>query len=122
MSTVHHVVGSTSMLPRDRGGVVDAQLKVHGTRNLRVVDAGVVPLHFSAHPQAAVYALAEQGEQLLVLVASGRRVLTRVQRRTLSRGFLRRKVERGSQGRCFEAWRLRACREVFAVEMIVQIV
>ncbi|KAI0031896.1 GMC oxidoreductase [Vararia minispora EC-137] len=60
MTTVHHVCGSTSMLPRDKGGVVDAQLKVYGTRNLRVIDLGIVPLHFSAHPQAAVYAIAEQ--------------------------------------------------------------
>jgi choline dehydrogenase-like flavoprotein len=61
MTTVHHVIGSTSMLPLDKGGVVDPQLKVYGTRNVRIVDLGIVPLHFSAHPQAAVYAIAEQG-------------------------------------------------------------
>jgi choline dehydrogenase-like flavoprotein len=61
MTTVHHVAGSTSMMPREKGGVIDSQLKVYGTHNLRVVDLGIVPLHFSAHPQAAVYAIAEQG-------------------------------------------------------------
>ena len=50
LTTVHHVIGSTSMLPRDKGGVVDPSLKVYGTKNLRVVDLGIVPLHICAHP------------------------------------------------------------------------
>lgn len=53
--------GSCSMLPADKGGVVDPTLKVYGANNLRVVDLSVVPLHFGAHPQATVYAIAEQG-------------------------------------------------------------
>ncbi|KAI0030331.1 alcohol oxidase [Vararia minispora EC-137] len=61
MGSMFHVIGSTAMLPREKGGVVDSQLRVYGTRNLRVVDLGVVPLHFAAHPQATVYAIAEQG-------------------------------------------------------------
>ncbi|EIN09265.1 GMC oxidoreductase [Punctularia strigosozonata HHB-11173 SS5] len=60
MSTTFHSCGSASMLPKDKGGVVDPELKVYGTNNLRVVDLSVVPLHFAAHPQATVYALAEQ--------------------------------------------------------------
>ena len=39
------------MLPQDKGGVVDHNLKVYGTNNLRVVDLSVVPLHFDAHTQ-----------------------------------------------------------------------
>lgn len=63
LTTVHHVIGSTSMLPRNKvGGVVDPSLKVYGSTNLRVVDLGVMPLHICAHPQSAVYAIAEQGE------------------------------------------------------------
>ncbi|KAI0030336.1 GMC oxidoreductase [Vararia minispora EC-137] len=65
MTTLHHVIGSTSMLPREKGGVVNSQLKVYGTRNLRVVDLGIVPLHFAAHPQASVYAIAEQASDLI---------------------------------------------------------
>ena len=34
---VYHPVGSASMLPRNDGGVVDANLVVYGTKNLRVV-------------------------------------------------------------------------------------
>ncbi|OTA58336.1 GMC oxidoreductase [Hypoxylon sp. EC38] len=55
-----HPSGTTSMLPRDLGGVVDPSLRVYGTRNLRVVDAGIMPLIPGAHIQAAVYAIAEK--------------------------------------------------------------
>ncbi|KAK0454129.1 uncharacterized protein EV420DRAFT_620788 [Desarmillaria tabescens] len=59
ISTVFHVAGSLSMLPREKGGVVDSELKVYGTTNIRVADLSVVPLHFSAHPQATVYIIGE---------------------------------------------------------------
>lgn len=36
-SCVFHPVGTASMLPREDGGVVDPQLRVYGTANLRVV-------------------------------------------------------------------------------------
>ena len=39
------------MLPREKGGVVDPQLKVYGTKNVRVVDLSIVPLHFASHSQ-----------------------------------------------------------------------
>ncbi|KAL7282581.1 hypothetical protein ACG7TL_004052 [Trametes sanguinea] len=65
MSTTHHTTGSCSMLPRERGGVVDPQLKVYGTQNLRVVDLSVIPLIFAAHPQAVVYGIAEQAADII---------------------------------------------------------
>ena len=40
--------------------VVDAELKVHGIRRLRVVDAGVMPSHISAHTNAATIMIAEK--------------------------------------------------------------
>lgn len=43
--------GTLSMLPRNKNGVVDAGLRVHGTRNIRVVDLSIVPLHVAAHTQ-----------------------------------------------------------------------
>lgn len=39
LSSVYHPIGTCSMEPRDKGGVVDPRLKVYGTSNLRVVDA-----------------------------------------------------------------------------------
>ena len=39
------------MMPRELGGVVDPQLKVYGTTNLRVVDLSVLPLQVSVHTQ-----------------------------------------------------------------------
>ncbi|KAI9000789.1 GMC oxidoreductase [Trametes punicea] len=65
MTTTWHTAGSCSMLPKANGGVVDPQLKVYGTKNLRVVDLSIVPLHFAAHPQATVYALAEQAADII---------------------------------------------------------
>jgi choline dehydrogenase-like flavoprotein len=50
----------------DLGGVVDARLRVHGVKRLRVVDASIMPLHISAHIQATVYAIGEKGARLIL--------------------------------------------------------
>ncbi|KZT05544.1 GMC oxidoreductase [Laetiporus sulphureus 93-53] len=63
--TTWHTAGSCSMLPLSSGGVVDPELKVYGTNNIRVVDLSVVPLQFAAHPQATVYAIAEQAADII---------------------------------------------------------
>ncbi|KAF8581448.1 GMC oxidoreductase [Ramaria rubella] len=55
-----HIVGSSSMSPRDASyGVVDPDLLVKGTSGLRVVDASVLPFVPSANSMAAVYIIAE---------------------------------------------------------------
>lgn len=43
-SSEYHPIGTCAMGPQEKGGVVDEKLKVHGTKNLRVVDASVFPL------------------------------------------------------------------------------
>ena len=60
-----HVVGSCAMMPRDQGGVVDPRLKVYGSRNVRVVDASIVPLHVRGNTVSLTYAIAEKGADII---------------------------------------------------------
>ncbi|KAJ7108233.1 GMC oxidoreductase [Mycena epipterygia] len=60
-----HTIGSCSMLPREKQGVVDPELKVYGTKNLRVVDLSVIPIHFAAHTQATAYVIGEKAADLI---------------------------------------------------------
>ena len=64
-ATEYHPVGTCAMLPRDKGGVVDDQLRVHGTSNVRVVDASIFPLHVQGNIVSLVYAVAEKGADLI---------------------------------------------------------
>ncbi|KAL6861926.1 GMC oxidoreductase [Trichoderma novae-zelandiae] len=61
----HHFTGTCSMMPRALGGVVDAQLRVHGVPNLRVADASIIPLTPRANPQATVYGVAEHAAAII---------------------------------------------------------
>lgn len=65
LATEFHPSGSTAMLPLELGGVVDTELRVYGTQNLRVVDAGVMPMVLGAHLQSAVYAIAERASAII---------------------------------------------------------
>ncbi|KAG7097832.1 hypothetical protein E1B28_005150 [Marasmius oreades] len=65
MASTYHTAGSCSMLPREHNGVVDTHLKVYGTKNIRVVDLSIVPLHLACHPQATVYSIAEQASDII---------------------------------------------------------
>ncbi|TFK50444.1 GMC oxidoreductase [Heliocybe sulcata] len=60
-----HTCGSLSMLPRLSDGVVDPQLKVWGTRNIRVADLSVAPLQVASHTQALVYSIAEKAADII---------------------------------------------------------
>lgn len=60
-----HYAGTCSMMPREMGGVVDPQLRVYGTENLRVCDSSIIPLIPRANLQATVYGLAEHGATII---------------------------------------------------------
>ncbi|RDX42202.1 alcohol oxidase [Lentinus brumalis] len=62
---VFHPVGTASMLPREDGGVVDPELKVYGTANVRIVDASILPLEMTGHIQSTVYALGEKAADII---------------------------------------------------------
>ncbi|KAL8882350.1 MAG: hypothetical protein Q9198_000638 [Flavoplaca austrocitrina] len=61
----HHSAGTAAMGKNIEDSVVDAELNVHGLKNLRVVDASVFPEPISATPQATVYAIAELAAVLI---------------------------------------------------------
>ncbi|XP_059145449.1 glucose dehydrogenase [FAD, quinone]-like [Physella acuta] len=63
----YHPVGTCKMGPRDDPtAVVDSQLRVHGVRGLRVVDASIMPDIVSGNLQASVIMIAEKVVDLII--------------------------------------------------------
>ena len=58
--TNFHPVATAAKKPREKGGVVDEELLVHGVKGLRVVDGSIMPLLPGANTQQPVYMLAEK--------------------------------------------------------------
>lgn len=54
------------MLPREKNGVVNPQLIVYGTKNLRVADLSIIPVHFASHTQCKSPAINGSGTVLLI--------------------------------------------------------
>ncbi|KKZ61621.1 hypothetical protein EMCG_03867 [[Emmonsia] crescens] len=61
-----HPTSTCAMMPREKGGVVDARLRVWGVNRLRVVDASVIPIVPRGNSQSAVYAVAERAADLIL--------------------------------------------------------
>ena len=59
-----HLTGGNPMLQRESGGVVDTELRVYGTTNVRVVNGSVFPYQPSAHPMGVTYALAVRAAKI----------------------------------------------------------
>ncbi|KAJ5885544.1 CAZyme family AA3 [Penicillium taxi] len=62
----YHVCGTTAMMPRELNGVVDSKLRVYGTKNLRIVDAGIIPIIPRGNIQSLVFAIGEKAAELIV--------------------------------------------------------
>lgn len=65
VGTEYHYSGTLALMPREIGGVVDPNLTVYGTQNLRVVDTSVFPIIPGAHLQAVAYAVAEKAADII---------------------------------------------------------
>lgn len=64
LETLYHPVGTCKM-GSDPLSVVDDQLRVHGVKALRVIDASVMPTIISGNTNAAVIMIGEKGADLL---------------------------------------------------------
>ncbi|KAB8242408.1 hypothetical protein BDV35DRAFT_384071 [Aspergillus flavus] len=64
-TTTYRPCGTAAMLPREQGGVVDEKLRVHGTTNLRVCEASILPLITVGNIMSTVYAVAERAAEII---------------------------------------------------------
>lgn len=62
----HHACGTCAMRLEDQGGVVDSEFRVHGIRNLRVVDASIFPRIPGYFIVSAIYMIAEKAADVLL--------------------------------------------------------
>ncbi len=62
----HHAYCTCAIGPRDAGGVLDSQFRVHGTKGLRVVDASVFPRIPGFFIVTPVYMIAEKAADVIL--------------------------------------------------------
>lgn len=60
-----HYISTAAMMPKELGGVVDSNLLVYGTQNVRVVDASVIPFQVCGHLTSTLYAVAERAADII---------------------------------------------------------
>ncbi|QSZ30689.1 hypothetical protein DSL72_000247 [Monilinia vaccinii-corymbosi] len=64
-ATNYHPCGTCAMMRQDLGGVVNSRFVVYGTRNVRVVDASIIPIVPRGNILSSIYALAEKAADLI---------------------------------------------------------
>ncbi|KAF7562294.1 hypothetical protein G7046_g1835 [Stylonectria norvegica] len=63
--TTYHPSCTCAMMAKEMGGVLNDKLVVHGTSNLRVIDASIFPMIPMGNIQATVYAVAEKASDII---------------------------------------------------------
>ncbi|KAF2827698.1 GMC oxidoreductase-like protein [Ophiobolus disseminans] len=61
-----HPCCTAAMLPRELGGVVGPDLRVHGLERVRIVDVSVLPFLVSAHTSSTAYAVGEKAADIII--------------------------------------------------------
>ena len=65
--TIFHPVGTCKMGPKsDPYAVVDTELKVHRVKNLRVIDASIMPTIVGGNTHAAAVMIGEKGADMII--------------------------------------------------------
>ena len=65
----HHASCSCAIGPRDKGGVLSSDFRVHGTQGLRVVDASVFPRIPGFFIVSAIYMVGEKAADVILASA-----------------------------------------------------
>lgn len=68
---VAHQVGTAALGPRELGGVVGPDLRVHGTSRLSVADNSIVPMVPGSHTSALAYAVGEKVGYITFCISAG---------------------------------------------------
>jgi choline dehydrogenase len=64
-TSVWHYIATLGMMKEELGGVVDCRLRVYGVKNVRAVDASVLPIQLSAHLSSSLYGIAEKAAMMI---------------------------------------------------------
>jgi GMC oxidoreductase len=56
------------MMPREKNGVVNPELVVYGTKNVRVADLSIIPIHVASHTQCEYLPSFLSGDILIMFI------------------------------------------------------
>jgi len=65
-ASFQHPCCTAAMMPKEKGGVVGPDVKVHGVGGLSVVDCSIFPLIPGTHTSATAYAMAEKAADIII--------------------------------------------------------
>lgn len=61
-----HGLGTCSMAPLEKGGVVDGRLGVHGVQGLKIADLSIVPVNYAANTGSFALTIGERAADILI--------------------------------------------------------